>query len=433
MENFNSEKINQQRAILVGVQTAHSYHSFGEPLQELEGLAKTAGVQVMGKVTQSRFTVHRNTYTGRGKIDEIKTLANNFQAQLVICNDDLTPKQSRSLESTLGLRVMDRTQLILYIFAEHAKSYEAKLQVELAHSQYSLPRLKRLWKHLDRYEGGQNTKGPGEKQLELDRRILKKRIQDLTEDIKKIQERKIRSVENRANNFITVGIVGYTNAGKSTLMNALTNADVLVENKLFSTLDTCTRVWEICQGRKIMLSDTVGFIDKLPHHLVASFKATLEEAAQSEVLLHIIDVSHPDATHHIEVVNEVLASLGVTHKAPLLVFNKIDQVHDLAILGKLQELYPQHIQISALEKYGLDILSNKVLELIESNMNDIVIDIPVTEGKLIAWMEEYCRVLEKTLVGEHYTYRARLTTANANWLANQLHLPKAPTKQPWEE
>lgn len=432
IENFNTKKISQQKAILVGVQTAHSYRPFGEPLEELEGLATTAGVKVVGKVTQNRFSLHPNTYTGKGKVDEIKTLATNFQATLAIYDDDLTPKQSRELESTLGLWVMDRTELILYIFAEHARSYEAKLQIELAHAKYALPRLKRLWKHLDRYEGGLGMKGPGEKQLELDRRILKKKIQDLTEEIHKIQERKTRAVQTRSSNFITVGIVGYTNAGKSTLMNALTYADVLVENQLFSTLDTCTRVWELCQGRKIMLSDTVGFIDKLPFHLVASFKATLEEAAQSEVLLHVVDISHPDAAHHIEVVNEVLAQLGVTHKAPLLVFNKIDSVTDQALLGRLQELYPTHVEISAREKKNLDGLSQQVLAMVEANMSDLVVKIPVTEGKLIAWMEEYGRVLEKQLEGEDYIYRARLTPANASWLLNQLHVPQEKTKEAWE-
>ncbi len=418
METTRKDEV--KKAILVGLALPNNYRSYGKPLEELANLADSAGVQILGRIYQARGSAHPITYTGKGKLLEIQSVAQTLGANVAIYDDDLTPKQSREIEKTLGIRVMDRTELILHIFEKRAQSNEAKLQVELAQAQYRLPRLKRLWKHLDRYEGGLGMKGPGEKQLELDKRILRKRIQDLTVEIKEIQERKKREVNTRSTNFITVGIVGYTNAGKSTLMNMLTNAGVLVENRLFSTIDTRTRTWEICQGRQVLLSDTVGFIDKLPHNLVASFRATLEEAAQSEVLLHVVDVSDPDALHHIKIVDEVLQEIGISHKAPLLVLNKIDKVTDCAMLQKIQDTYPQHVLISALNNQNIDLFTKKVLDMIELNMNDFVFTVPATQGKLMAWIEEYARILEKKLEGENFIYRVRITSANASWLTTQL-------------
>ena len=296
----------QEKAILMGVNLPTSPKKYSQELAELASLAETAEVEVLARITQNRQGFHPGTYVGKGKVEEIKGFAEQLAATLIISDDDLSPGQARNLEQIIGLRVIDRTELILHIFACHAQTREAKLQVELAQLEYALPRLKRLWLHLDRYEGGIGTRGPGEKQLETDKRLIQKRIRDLSHAIVDIQQRKIREVKQRSGKFATVGLVGYTNAGKSTLMNALTAAEVVVEDKLFATLETRTRGWQLSKNRQVMLSDTVGFIDKLPHHLVASFKATLEEAAQSDILLHVVDVAHPDSEHQIAVVNRGL-------------------------------------------------------------------------------------------------------------------------------
>ncbi len=431
MEAIHTRSKVPQKAILVGITCPDSYQSYSQPLEELANLATTAGIEVLYRITQARAIAHPRTYTGSGKVIEIKTMLMNLQADGVIYDDDLTPMQGKELESSLGVPVMDRTELILHIFNHRAQSREAKLQVELAELEYMLPRLKRLWRHLDRYEGGIGMKGPGEKQLELDKRLLKKRIQELSVLLQTIQERKAREVQKRSSNFITVGIVGYTNAGKSTLMNALTHADVLVEHHLFSTLETRTRLWDLCQGRKVMLSDTVGFIDKLPHHLVASFRATLEEAAQADLLLHVVDAAHPDVFHLIEVVENVLEELGLGEKSPLLVFNKSDAITDPALLANLQQKYPQNVAIAA--KYGqnLDQLAKRVLEMIEADMVDLVVNIPVTQGKLLAWIEEYGRILSKELQAEQVVFHVRLTQSNANWLMYQLTGESHNSKKDW--
>lgn len=287
--------------------------------------------------------------------------------------------------------------------------------MELAQLKYFMPKLKRLWQHLDRYEGGIGTRGPGEKQIESDKRIIKKKIGDLAQCIKKIEERKSREVAERANKFLTVALIGYTNAGKSTLMNLITNADVLVEDKLFSTLDTRTRLWNI-EGRKILLSDTVGFIEKLPHALVASFRATLEEARQADLLLHVVDSSHPDAAQQVEVVNKVLEEIGLQEKPILLVLNKTDLVKDNVDFSHLRILYPEHVAMSAKKGINLLELEKKVLYLLESQMVDLNLTLPMSEGKWLSWFEEYTRILEKTWDEKNIYYKIRLTQANADWL-----------------
>lgn len=408
----------EEKVILVGITLPKAPRRCTQQLEELERLAATVGAVVVGKMVQNRAGFHPATYIGSGKVEELKHAAQELQANLIIFDDDLSPAQARNLEKILKIRVIDRTELILDIFALHAKTGEAKLQVELAQLEYALPRLKRLWEHLDRYRGGIGTRGPGEKQLESDRRLIKKRIRDLSTNLKNTQKRKQREVRSRKEKFFTVGLVGYTNAGKSTLMNALTNADVLVEDKLFATLDTRTRSWEV-GGRTILLSDTVGFIEKLPHHLVASFKATLEEAAQADLLLHVVDVSHPDAEHHVQVVNDVLKSINLHEKPCLLVFNKIDLLADSADLTYLGGLYPEHIVISARHARNLELLHDKVLAQQEATMLDLHIVVPIADGKLQAWVEEHARILDKQSNERELQYRLRLPCHYANWLLEQ--------------
>src|SRR5205807_3410305 len=300
-----------------------------DPLDELRGLATTAGAVVVGGILQKRERIVPATYIGKGKLEELQAEVEAQDADVVIFDNDLSPAQVRNLEKATGVKVIDRSELILDIFASRARSVAARLQVELAQLEYALPRLRRMWTHLSRYKGGIGLRGPGETQLEEDRRIVGQRIRDLRDRLAHVQKRKEREVASRREEH-TVSLVGYTNAGKSTLMNALTGAGVYVEDKLFSTLDTRTRQWHLKEWGRVLLSDTVGFIRDLPHHLVASFKATLEEARQSRLLLHVVDASSPVAEEHIKAVNQILKELGCEQKPILLVLNKVDRVGDLS-------------------------------------------------------------------------------------------------------
>ena len=419
MQKLNQDE-KKERAILVGIRLKKETKKYSEPLEELASLAKTADVESIVRVTQSRFGIHPGTYVGKGKLEEVKSIADEVDADLIIFDDDLSPGQARKLEKIFNRIVIDRTELILHIFAAHAQTKEAKLQVELAQLEYALPRLKRMWDHLDRYEGGIGTRGPGEKQLEIDRRLIKNRIHALSKNIKIIQERKVREVETRNDNFFTVGLVGYTNAGKSTLMNQLTKADVYVQDELFATLDTRTRVWEIDEDHKALLSDTVGFIDKLPHHLVASFKATLEEASQANLLLHVIDTSHPDVVHNISVVNKVLEEIGLEHKPQIFVFNKIDLLKDKVLVGYLSEKYPYNIQISAKQGINIDQLSNKIIEILEENFVEKKVKIPNTNGHLLAWFEKNSKIINREQKDDYSIYHVKLEKARAGWVSKKI-------------
>lgn len=408
-----------EKAILVGV-VAPGIPSYScEPLTELERLTETAGAQVVAKLTQHRPHPHVTTYIGKGKLEELKRASGQLQANLVICDDDLTPSQIKNLENDLKRKVIDRTELILDIFAAHARTREAKMQVELAQLQYALPRLRHMWGHLDRYAGGIGGRGPGEKQLEVDRRAIRDKIHALAEEIKGIERQKQREVHTRKEKFLTLAIVGYTNAGKSTLMNTLTNANVLVEDQLFSTLDTRTRMWEINKGRRVLISDTVGFIEKLPHHLIASFKATLEEASQADLLLHVVDVSHPDALQQITVVSQVLESIGLAEKPILLVFNKIDAVSEQAELHQIATLYPEHVAISAKHGTNLVAFSHKIVTMLETNMSEVHVAVPFTQGKLMAWIKENANILQQSPQSQEIHYVLKLSAPQASWFLQQ--------------
>ncbi|MDX1962096.1 MAG: GTPase HflX, partial [Pirellulales bacterium] len=280
-----SQSVAREAAILVGVLLDQRITE-EEPLEELAGLVTSAGARVAGKLTQRRDAPDMTTYVGKGKLEELQSLVEASDADCVVFDNDLNPAQTRNLEQALKVKVLDRTELILDIFANRAQTYEARLAVELAQLQYSLPRLKRMWTHLSRIKAGIGMRGPGEKQLEVDRRLAEKRIHELQTELHEILKRKERLVASR-NDRMTVSLVGYTNAGKSTLMNALTGAGVLAQDQLFATLDTRTRRWQLPGWGPVLLSDTVGFIRDLPHSLIASFKATLEEARQADLLLHV--------------------------------------------------------------------------------------------------------------------------------------------------
>jgi GTP-binding protein HflX len=406
-QHDRQQSVESESAVLVGVQLPeHSYH--GDPLDELTGLVETAGAVVVGRLTQKRQTPDAAAYIGHGKVDELKELVDATDADVVIFDNDLSPAQIRNLEETLKVKVLDRTEVILDIFSSRAQTHEARLAVELAQLEYSLPRLKGMWNHLSRMKMGVGMRGPGEKQLETDRRLAERRIRDLRRDLEVVQRRKEREVAGRRDRM-TVSLVGYTNAGKSTLMNALTGADVLAENKLFATLDTRTRRWQLPGWGPVLLSDTVGFIRDLPHHLVASFKATLEEARQADLLIHVADASSPAALDQIAAVYEVLRELGIEEKDTLLALNKVDQVADQTRLQSIRSLYPSAVTISAKTGDGLSRLSSAVSEALTSDFLDLEIRFDVANGRLLAFLSKYGEVLSRTFTGDRTTVHCRIS------------------------
>ena len=363
-----------------------------DPLDELEGLAKTAGAFVSAGLIQKREKPDTATYLGKGKVDELKRQVDFHAADVVIFDNDLSPAQTRNLEQALKVKVLDRTELILDIFATHAQTYESRLAVELAQLEYSLPRLKRMWTHLSRLKMGVGMRGPGEKQLEVDRRLVEKRIHDLKSELSKIEKRKEIQVRSRRG-MMTVSLVGYTNAGKSTLMNALTDAEVLAQDKLFATLDTRTRKWQLPNWGPVLLSDTVGFIRDLPHRLIASFKATLEETRQADLLLHVADASSPSVQDQISAVFDVLAEIGIEEKDTLLVLNKTDAMPSERTLNAILKRYPNAVPISAKSHDGFERLATVVSDALSRSFRNVDIEMPINNGKLLAYLSAKGEVL----------------------------------------
>lgn len=395
-----SLKVGSQRAILVGV--FHPDDGFGryDALDELKGLVKTAGVEVVGEMVQFRETPHPSVCIGRGKLEELKQLVESTEAQMVIFDNNLSPSQGRSLEQSLQKPIVDRSEVILDIFATHARTHEAMLQVELAQLMYFRTRLKRMWTHLERVGGGGTGglgagRGPGEKQLETDRRLIDKRISELKDKLRQVEDRRIRTVSLR-HEQPTVSLVGYTNAGKSTLMRTLTGADVLVEDKLFATLDTRTRRWKLPNFGEVLLSDTVGFVRNLPHHLVASFRSTLEEARRADLLLHVVDASSPEAERQIHTVYEVLSEIGIEVKNVLLVLNKVDRVSDPSVIDVLRRHYEDTITISAATGDGVDKLATIVAERLSGGFVELEIEASVGNGRLFAWLTQHAEELSRS-------------------------------------
>ena len=404
--------VRQERAVLVGVILPHSTADLRDPLGELASLAKTAGAKVVGQLLQRRQKIDAGTYIGSGKAIEAAQLARKEKADVIIFDNDLSPGQIGGLEKIVneevgsprgeGIKVLDRSELILDIFATRAQTHEAKLQVELAQMQYTYPRLTRMWGHLERIAGGAppgiGTRGPGEQQLEIDRRLVRKRISMLKEQIEHIQSRKSRMVEQRNLEHFTVCIVGYTNAGKSTLFNALTAAGAYADDKLFATLDTKTRAWKIERGTGVLLSDTVGFVRDLPHNLVASFRATLEEAVHADLLLHVLDVGHPHAEQQFKSVHEVLGEIGAAGKPEILLLNKIDTESGEAAFPFWRTLYPQAIPISARSGVGLSTLVEAVFGHVRGEQVDVTLETGVANGRLLSFIETHARIHDRQFV-----------------------------------
>ncbi len=406
LERERNDSVASESAILARVITGDDV--VGEdPLDELDGLATTAGTQVVAGMTQRREKPDPGTLLGKGKVEDLRQLVDEHQADVVIFDNDLSPGQIRNLEKSLGVKVLDRTELILDIFATHAQTYEARLAVELAQLEYSLPRLKRMWTHLSRLKMGVGMRGPGEKQLEVDRRLVEKRIHDLRSELSSIEKRKERQVAARSEHM-TVSLVGYTNAGKSTLMNTLTDAGVLAEDKLFATLDTRTRRWQLPNWGPVLLSDTVGFIRDLPHRLIASFKATLEESRQADLLLHVADASNPAVGQQISAAYHVLQEIGIDEKDTLLVLNKIDAVESEATVDSLCSRYPNSIPVSARSRIGLDRLAMAVSDALSRSFRDVDVKTGVGNGKLMAYLAAHGEVLSRQYNGESVTMHCRI-------------------------
>ena len=395
-----------ESAILVGVILPENSDRFDD-LNELEGLATAAGTNVVGKLTQRRERPEKDSYLGKGKVEELATLVQARDADVVVFDNDLTPGQVRGLEKATCVKVLDRTELILDIFASHAQTYESRLAVELAQLEYSLPRLKRMWTHLSRLKMGVGMRGPGEKQLEVDRRLVERRIYDLRSDLAKIEKRRERQVAARSDHM-TVSLVGYTNAGKSTLMNRLTDADVKAADQLFATLDTRTRRWHLPNWGPVLLSDTVGFIRDLPHRLIASFKATLEESNQSDLLLHVADVSNPFVLDQIGAVYTVLEELGIEEKETLLVLNKVDACENPSQVQAVLNRYPNAVSVSAREGTDIARLTAAVSEALSRTFVEVDIEMSVTDGKLMAYLAAHGDVLSRQYEEQRVTFHCRL-------------------------
>lgn len=382
-----------------------------EHLEELARLADTAGAQVVGTLTQQLDRPHPGTYLGSGKVEELKLRIQELGATLVIFDDELSPAQGKNVEGVVRTRVMDRAELILDIFATRARSSEARMQVELAQLEYMLPRLTRMWTHLEKMRGGIGMRGPGETQLETDRRLIQHRIRILKERLADVERAREIQRQGRHTHF-RVALVGYTNAGKSSILrNMAADGEVFVEDRLFATLDPLTREVDIGDGYTVLLTDTVGFIRKLPHHLVASFRATLAEAREADLLLHVIDASHPAWEEQRDVVDGVLNDLGLSERPLTYVMNKMDAVPDeqaAAVRERVANLMPNSLFVSALAAGGLDSLKASLRTSLRAQRPVLEIHIPAANGRLIAEVHRDGEVLEQRADDEVLVLKARL-------------------------
>ncbi|MBN2578777.1 MAG: GTPase HflX [Pirellulales bacterium] len=404
---IRTEGLVSETAVLVGVLLPDQPAEVA-PLEELEGLAQAAGLQVAGKILQRRETPDAATYLGKGKVEELSALVRSAKADVALFDNDLSPGQTRNLERALQIKVLDRTELILDIFAGRAKTHQARLAVELAQYEYAMPRLKRMWTHLSRQKKGVGLRGPGETQLEEDRRLVENRIKDLRKQLRIIERRKQREVAARQD-LLTVSLVGYTNAGKSTLMNALTGAGVHVADSLFATLDTRTRRWQLPGWGPVLLSDTVGFIRNLPHHLVESFKATLEEARQAHLLLHVADAGNPAVYEQISATYQVLEEIGIQRKDTLLVLNKIDCLPNRLRIDGLLGRYPQALPISARSGAGLQRLAAAVSETLSRTFADVDVELSLDNGRMLAYLAAHGEILSKHFVDARIIVHCRIS------------------------
>lgn len=396
-----------ERALLVGIETGRELWKTSDSLAELEQLAATAGVEVMGQVSQKVSEANPATFVGKGKVQEIKRLGEDLGVDTILFDEELTPGQQRNLEEVLNKKILDRTGLILDIFARHARTREGRLQVELAQLEYRLPRLTRMWTHLSRQGvGGVGLRGPGETQLEVDRRRSRERISKLKDELKEVHaHRELYRQKRRREGLPVVALVGYTNAGKSTLLNALSDADVLAANVLFATLDPTTRQLQLLDGQEVLVTDTVGFIQRLPTELVAAFRATLEEIDEADLLIHVLDITHPNAEEQAQTVERLLGELGLGDKPRLIALNKIDRLFPDAGAGKTpggedwsarvsadMELGPEYVPVSAHRGWGLEVLLKRIQEALSASWQPVSVLIPYGQSELVSLFHEKGRI-----------------------------------------
>ena len=412
--------------------------TYREHLEELEFLTLTAGAEVVGKYYQEREKIDSTYFIGRGKAEEIAQKAEDDEVDLVIFENTLSPTQIRNLEKVINCKVIDKPALILDIFASNARTAEAKTQVELAQLQYLLPRLTRQWTHLSKQYGGIGTKGPGETQIETDRRLINTRIAVLKDKLRKIEEQR-KTQRQQRKHFIRIGLVGYTNAGKSTLLNTLTDADVYVEDKLFATLDTSTRLLKKINQKKVphpvLISDTVGFIRNLPHDLIESFKSTLAEVIESDILIHVIDISSESFPEQVKIVEETLAELYKEPKPVIMVFNKVDKLaenDELEMVSELKQQYPNAVFISAQKGINLSALEEKIIDIINKELAETEIRIPIEKNnayKIINKLHQEVEILDTKYLNKSIKLKIRASRADIDRIQKSFNLKSSGRKE----
>ena len=415
--------MNLPKTILVGIKLPGSPSSSEILLDELKGLAVTAEYDPVAELTQRLNEINPKTFIGSGKVEELKHAVLHHSPEVVIFDEELSPRQNRELEKILKCRVIDRPWLILEIFSHHARTREAKTQVELARLKYALPRLTKMWGHLSRQRGGIGMKDVGETQIQLDQRMIRNEIHKLEKKLKQIDREKKTQRKSRQGTF-KVALVGYTNVGKSSLMNKLTGANTLVENKLFATLDPTVRKMKKNFPYPVLLSDTVGLINKLPHDLVASFKSTLDEVRDADLLIHVVDISHPEYKNQLQTTDDLLIQMGMDEIEVILVFNKIDSIEDIEILEQAHEKFPSAISISCKKNEGIDVLRQKIIIQYEKRLSPYLMELEHSQAGIISQIRKFALIVKEDYKEDRICLSLRLPPGGKAKLKNILNSPE---------